>query len=187
MRTFTALLLCAALGVGGVSAEPSAAGMIEEKLAKAEQGDADAQSKLGWMYLKGQGVPQDYAQAAAWYRKAADQGEEMAQFLLGSLYFKALGVPQDYAQAAGWWRKAADQGETMAQFFLGSMYYYGWGVPQDYAHSYMWYNLAAAQDNKQAIEYRDSMTKSLTQSQIEEGQLLTREWLAAHSKQQGGQ
>ena len=33
------------------------------------------QKNLGTMYYNGQGVPQDYAQAAYWYRKAADQGD----------------------------------------------------------------------------------------------------------------
>ena len=41
----------------------------------ADQGDAGAQVNLGVMYDHGKGVPQDYAQAAAWYRKAADQGD----------------------------------------------------------------------------------------------------------------
>ena len=40
----------------------------------AEQGDAKAQSDLGFMYAKGQGVPQDDAEAVRWYRKAAEQG-----------------------------------------------------------------------------------------------------------------
>jgi uncharacterized protein len=40
----------------------------------AEQGDALAQGALGSMYLYGQGVPQDYAQAISWLRKAADKG-----------------------------------------------------------------------------------------------------------------
>ncbi len=39
----------------------------------AEQGDANAQFNLGVMYDKGQGVPQDYAEAVKWYRKAVEQ------------------------------------------------------------------------------------------------------------------
>ena len=39
----------------------------------ADQGNAKAQLYLGTMYDKGQGVPQDYAEAVKWYRKAADQ------------------------------------------------------------------------------------------------------------------
>jgi TPR repeat protein len=49
---------------------------------------------MGW------GVPQDYAQAAIWYRKAAEQGSAEAQFNLGLLYDNGLGVPLDYSQAA---------------------------------------------------------------------------------------
>jgi TPR repeat protein len=40
----------------------------------ADQGNAFAQANLGLMYAQGLGVPQDYAQAAAWNRKAADHG-----------------------------------------------------------------------------------------------------------------
>ena len=40
----------------------------------AEQGDAAAQFNLGGMYRRGEGVPKNASQAAAWYRKAAEQG-----------------------------------------------------------------------------------------------------------------
>ena len=41
---------------------------------KANAGDAEAQFNLGVMYRVGRGVPQDYAQAVSWCRKAAEQG-----------------------------------------------------------------------------------------------------------------
>lgn len=41
---------------------------------RAQQGDAEAQLKLARMYYHGEGVRQDYNEAARWYRKAADQG-----------------------------------------------------------------------------------------------------------------
>jgi TPR repeat protein len=34
----------------------------------ADKGNADAQYNLGVLYEKGQGVPQDYAEAMKWYR-----------------------------------------------------------------------------------------------------------------------
>ncbi len=40
----------------------------------AEQGYAPAQYNIGSMYKNGHGVPQDYAEAARWYRRAAEQG-----------------------------------------------------------------------------------------------------------------
>jgi len=97
----------------------------------ADQGNAVAQSNLGYMYLKGEGVTQDYAAAMMWYRKAADQGEADAQAQLGLMYNKGQGVTQDYKETLKWYRKAADQGNAGAQFNLGAMYDKGQGVAQD--------------------------------------------------------
>jgi uncharacterized protein len=44
----------------------------------AEQGDADAQSNLGFLYVKGQGVLQDYVYAHMWWNIAASSGSEDA-------------------------------------------------------------------------------------------------------------
>ena len=44
---------------------------------------ADAQTLVGLMYTNRHGVPQDYAQALIWYRKAAEQRDARAQFGLG--------------------------------------------------------------------------------------------------------
>jgi hypothetical protein len=54
------------------------------------------------MYYNGKGVPQDYAEAARWYRKAADQGNADAQNNLGVMYGNGQGVPQDYVRAHMW-------------------------------------------------------------------------------------
>jgi hypothetical protein len=61
------------------------------------------------MYDKGQGIPQDYAEAAKWYRKAAEQGVAVAQHNLGFMYDKGEGVPQDYVQAHMWYNLAASR------------------------------------------------------------------------------
>ena len=52
----------------------------------AEQGIAGAQHFLGFMYGAGLGVPQDYAEAVRWYRRAAEQGDASAQNNLGVMY-----------------------------------------------------------------------------------------------------
>ena len=102
----------------------------------AEQGNAQAQYALGIMYNKGEGVPQNDAEAVKWWRKAAEQGHAIAQYTLGILYDMGLGVPQDYAKSLQWYRKAAEQGDAEAQSNLGLMYYDGKGVPQDYAKAW---------------------------------------------------
>ena len=46
---------------------------------RAEQGDADAQLKLGLMYADGDGVPENDVQAYKWWNLAAAQGHESAK------------------------------------------------------------------------------------------------------------
>ena len=64
----------------------SSDGMTEENIrafglfqTAANAGRIDAQFYLGICYYYGKGVPQDHAEAARWYRKAAEQGHANAQ------------------------------------------------------------------------------------------------------------
>ena len=59
----------------------------------AERGVAPAQTWLGFMFQTGRGVPQNYTEAAMWYRRAAEQGDSLAQYSLGLLYDKGQGGP----------------------------------------------------------------------------------------------
>jgi len=68
----------------------------------AEQGVAAAQSYLGFMFETGRGVPQNYTEAAMWYRRAAEQGDSGAQYSLGLLYDKGFGVPRNIIEASKW-------------------------------------------------------------------------------------
>ena len=62
------------------------------------------------MHAKGPDVPQNDAQAVAWYRTAAEQGNADTQNNLGVMYAHGHGVAKDDATAVEWYRKAADQG-----------------------------------------------------------------------------
>jgi TPR repeat protein len=76
---------------------------------------ADAQFALGSMYSHAEGFPQDYAEAAHWYRKAANQGHDLSQFYLGTSYAHGLGVPQNYALAYMWLNLAAIKSSPAAR------------------------------------------------------------------------
>jgi uncharacterized protein len=59
------------------------------------------------MFENGEGMQQDYARAAYWYRKAAEHvpdfgGAGQGRNSLGMLYMQGLGVPRDYVQAYMW-------------------------------------------------------------------------------------
>jgi TPR repeat protein len=73
----------------------------------AEQGQRAAQTYLGFMFETGRGVPQNYTEAAMWYRRAAEQGDSLAQYSLGLLYDRGQGVPQNIVEAGKWLNLAA--------------------------------------------------------------------------------
>jgi TPR repeat protein/S1-C subfamily serine protease len=73
----------------------------------AEQGNAVAQSDLGYLYHSGKGVPEDYSEAVRWYRKSANQGDVSAQSRLGGMYKLGLGVPRNYVVAYMWYTLAS--------------------------------------------------------------------------------
>ncbi len=137
---FVTLFLVCLVGAAFVAA-PVRGQSTEEDIqryrAAAEQGDAEAQNKLGLVYYNGQGVVQSYEEAAKWFRKAAEQGHAIAQGNLGFAYDKGLGVPQSYTEAAKWYRKAAEQGNAIAQNNLGFAYDNGQGVPQSWQVLYL--------------------------------------------------
>ena len=116
---------------------------LKELRPLADQGYANAQAYLGYMYSQGRGVAQDYAEAVRWYRKAADQGYAFAQVNLGVMYLRGLGVAQEHAEAVRWFRKAAEQDYPDAQYQLGIMYLRGPAVAQDHAEAARWFRKAA--------------------------------------------
>src|SRR5258708_1993849 len=87
---------------------------------KALAGDAKAEYLLGWSYMTGAGISQDYQEAARWYRKAAAGGSADAAFGLGYLYEQGKGVRRDYRQAVTYYTAAAQQGQSTAENNLGS-------------------------------------------------------------------
>lgn len=79
----------------------------------AEQGDAAAQSILATMYVNGDGVAQDYKEAAKWYRKSAEQGWADAQGWLGAMYGNGQGVLHDKVVAHMWFNIAGANGSKI--------------------------------------------------------------------------
>ena len=73
-----------------------------------------AQYYLGMMYMKGQGVDQDYKKAGEWFRKASEKSIPQAQYKLGDLYFKGRGLPKDYEFAYVWFSIGATHNHKLS-------------------------------------------------------------------------
>ena len=104
---------------------------------------AQSQYSLGLMYLNGDGVSQDWAQAVVSFRNAAEQGHAGAQYSLGWMYANGKGTAMDSAEALKWFRKSADQGYASAQYALGCIYANGDGVTIDPVEAAKWFRKAA--------------------------------------------
>lgn len=85
-----------------LSANPVAAENLQSLHHLADEGDPTAQFALGARYATGEEVPQDYAEAVRWFKKAAEQGQIAAQATLGAYYWAGRGVPADLSQAYFW-------------------------------------------------------------------------------------
>jgi TPR repeat protein len=102
---------------------------------------------LGVMYGEGRGVPQDYAEAARWYRLAADQGDAQAQYNLGLAYARGEGVTQNVVDAHMWFNLAA------ARFPAND-----------------------TRNRTAAVKNRDTVAGEMSSEQLAEAQKRAREW-----------
>jgi localization factor PodJL len=88
-------------------------------------------------------VPQDLAEAAKWYQRAAESGLAPAQYRLGSLYEKGQGVARDPKAAATWYTRAAEAGNAKSMHNLAVLHAEGGLGQPDYAVAAKWFEQAA--------------------------------------------
>lgn len=148
----------------------------------AQTGLANAQYKVGEMYLQGNAsLPQDINQAGEWLFKATKQGHLPATLLISYMLSNDAFADEwtNRKYVFDWVQRAAEGGLANAQFLLAERYEAGEGVPQDYLLAHMWYNLTAAQETqwtKWAQKRRDDLVKQMTADDVSEAQRLAREW-----------
>jgi uncharacterized protein len=119
MRVLASALVGAAIASATAMASPPVvelpppyfSGPAASVAAAAERGDVRAQTRLGYMYEYGTGVPQNMVEAAYWLHRAAVAGDPQAQYLIGELYDKGFGVPQDPITSYVWYNLAASRAQ----------------------------------------------------------------------------
>jgi len=165
----TASLLC---GLSGFPQE-QLPDLAREKAA-AEQGDAQAQDKLGDSY-EGHFA---FAAAAGWFRKAAEQGVPHAQWRLGKMLLdgrktfgeNSIAVPKAADEGLKWVFLAANQGLDGAQLDLAYFYEKGYGVKQDCVEAYKWYKLGTQKNGLLGSMKLNPLILKMRQEQIQEAE-----------------
>ena len=141
----------------------------------AQDGDAQAQYRVGMMYEQGLGTDPDAKIAANWYAQAAEQNSPEGLAALSALHLKGAGVIQNFKESVRLNQQAAALGYAPAQYSLGVAYANGVGTFRDPVKAHMWFNIAAANGNNVASKARNVVQDLMTPAQIEKAQALARE------------
>lgn len=136
----------------------------------AEQAHSPSLTRLGGMYLEGDGVPKDVAKGAELIERSGGIGAQFHAVRVGSLYEEGKEVPRDMAAAMKWYRKGADVGDVEAQSALARVLSSGSGVERDLVEAYKWANIAAAKGGANEIAQRDALGAKLSGEEVQEGQ-----------------
>ena len=137
-------------------------------------GAGEAQFLRGLNFASGQGVAQDYAQAAQCYTEAAEQGHSLAQLNLVALYEHGQGVMRDEAKALMWLTKAASLGNAAAQYRLGVQQHLACRTGQAESavegriEALKWVRLSANQGNQGAESACGFVALSMTREEVAE-------------------
>ena len=148
---------------------------VNRVLNRADAGDSTAQYEMALRYADGEGVPQNYRDAMAWFTKAAANGNDNAQWKLGLGYIEGIGVPHDERKAVVWFKRAANHGDIRAQNALSDLYLSGRGVPRDFVRAYTWASIATGL--REDDNYRLRVIGSrMTEAQIEDAHRRISSW-----------
>ena len=129
----------------------------------AHEGDADAQTSLGYMYQQSQGVAKDEKKAIEWYEKAIEQEQPYALFNLGLMYANSSQyIAQDIEKAHALFLRSAVAGVDLAQYEVALMFEQGAGCTQNYSEAAYWYEEAAKRGHAEAFNnlgvlYKDGL------------------------------
>jgi localization factor PodJL len=130
-----------ALSPAGTDKLPAA--LSSSLRAAAGRGDAPAQYEIAVRFAEGDGVAQNFTEAAQWFERAAKQGLVPAQFRLGGLYEKGLGVKKNLDTARRYYVAAGEAGNAKALHNLAVLYAEGIDGKPDYATAAKWFRKAA--------------------------------------------
>lgn len=136
----------------------------------AEQNNIGGLTRLGGMYLSGDGVPKDVAKGAELIGRSAGIGALYTAVSVGSLYERGEDVGRDVREAMKWYSKGAQFGDVEAQLALARLMSSGDGVEHDMVEAYKWANIAAAGGGEKEVAQRDAIGARLSGAEIQEGQ-----------------
>lgn len=166
-----------------VAVQAEASGNMGEALSQykiaALAGYAPAQTRLGYLFEQGKGVPKDKSSAQEWYLKAAKQADALAQYHLACLFHET----RNYSEAVHWHTEAANRGNTVSQYELALLYEAGLGVKKSVQEAFKWAELAAQDGAPTHFYARDRLSKLLSPVEVDAIRQMLYQWQLAKDAQ----
>lgn len=142
LRLILGALAFALMPAAAYAADPA-------NVAACDKGDGDACHELGLSAEDGEGVPQDFAAAASFYRRGCDLNDGGSCGDLATLYANGNGVPQDWAKVLALASRACTNGQAFDCIEVGDAYARGkWTAPHDPDQARQWFDRGVLLDSK---------------------------------------
>jgi len=176
-QAFTQLGLVYFKGLGVEPDATKATGYLKQAM---EQGNLEAQSHLGFMYVDGKLIPRDVEQGMKLLMEAANNSGDANNYL-GFIFMIGTGVARNYPLAFSHFTKAVDMGNLNSHIYLALMHLNGWGTSRTAWDAAKLLSRAAEKGNPRAqcylgLLYRDGV--GLTQSDK-----IAKKWLKKAAEQ----
>ena len=120
----------------------------------------EAFKRIATLYDQGQYLPQNPAEAARWWLKAANRGDTDAQVEIGIRMALGQGIPPDPVQGRHWCEQVAKERDPRGENCMGYIYRHGSGVKSDPKEARKWYEQSAQQNNALGIKMLAEMDEN---------------------------
>jgi SEL1 protein len=115
-----------------------------------------AAGHIGLMYLRGEGVEQNFGTALTWFKRGVVNGDPLCQHEIGLMYLHGYGVPHDAFKASTYFKAASEQDFPAAETRLGALF-----LDQgDVATATKYFELAARWSWMEAVYYLAEIANS---------------------------
>jgi len=127
----------------------------------AQNGNADAQTSLGFMYQNAQGVQKNDIEAVKFYKSAAEAKQPYALFNLAILYMNGLcGLEHNQFKAYELHLEAATKEVPPAMYEVALMLERGLGCNQNFSEAAFWYEEAASRGHLESFNNLGALYKN---------------------------
>jgi SEL1 protein len=117
-----------------------------------EKSASRAAGYIGWMFLRGEGLRQNFPRAREWFERGRQYGDAQSQYGLGLMLLNGYGGKTNVKLAMELFKAASDQDFAPAQVQMGRLYL-DQGGPEDLRIANNYFELAARHGSIEAHYY----------------------------------